>query len=102
MSEKRAVEIVIEWKAQIKSASSSSSVETVVLTNKSYTAEAASVIATFLTEKLSDLDGKSIADGVKVADLSDIIASRMEEEGLQVLTTICNAFEGSNLDEVDL
>eukprot|EP00592_Proboscia_alata_P003522 CAMPEP_0194373076 /NCGR_PEP_ID=MMETSP0174-20130528/21500_1 /TAXON_ID=216777 /ORGANISM="Proboscia alata, Strain PI-D3" /LENGTH=481 /DNA_ID=CAMNT_0039151953 /DNA_START=54 /DNA_END=1499 /DNA_ORIENTATION=- len=101
VSEERAVEIVIEWKAQIKSASSSS-VETVVLTNKSYTAEAASVIATFLTEKLSDLDGKSVADGVKVADLSDMIASRMEKEGLQVLTTICNAFEGSNLDEVDL
>lgn len=70
------------------------------LTNKSYTAGAAVQIASFLT---ASSDGSpSIASKITIADLSDIIASRMEDEGLQVLQTICDAFKYSKLVEVDL
>eukprot|EP00565_Helicotheca_tamesis_P008513 CAMPEP_0185725720 /NCGR_PEP_ID=MMETSP1171-20130828/1910_1 /TAXON_ID=374046 /ORGANISM="Helicotheca tamensis, Strain CCMP826" /LENGTH=505 /DNA_ID=CAMNT_0028393913 /DNA_START=44 /DNA_END=1561 /DNA_ORIENTATION=+ len=70
------------------------------LTNKSYTAGAAVHIASFLTA--TDGTNPSIASKITVADLSDIIASRMEDEGLQVLQTICDAFAHSSLIEVDL
>ena len=72
----------------------------IVLTDKSYTSTAASLIAEFLTS--TDEFNPSIASGITVADLSDIIASRMEDEGLEVLTTISNAFLDSKLVEVDL
>jgi len=73
-------------------------VHTIRLSNKSYTADAAKILASFLTE-----DGESsVASGTVVADLSDIIAGRMEEEGLVVLRTLCDSFKLSSLEEVDL
>ena len=72
----------------------------IILANKSYTKEAITVIAKFLTS--TDEFSPSIASGIKYAGLDDMIASRMEDEGLAVLTAISNAFENSQLVEVDL
>lgn len=65
----------------------------VVLSGKSYTVDAADVIADFI---------RDVAPNVKIAILSDIIASRPEEEGLAVLKIICYSFFHSALEEVDL
>ena len=70
------------------------------LTGKSYIAEAAKIIATFLTDPFEG--GPPIARGIVEARLDDIIASRLTEEGLEVLQTVCDAFAGSNLVGVDL
>lgn len=72
----------------------------IILTNKSYTKDAITIIAEFLTS--TEEFSPSIASGIKYAQLDDMIASRMEEEGLAVLTAISNAFEESQLIEVDL
>lgn len=90
----RASEIVSEWKNQLE-ANPGLSVEKMVLTNKSYTADASRVIQEFVLEN-------GLVGSMKVADLSDIIASRMEDEGLEVLKVICDAFENAELVEVDL
>ncbi len=72
------------------------------LSGKSYTAEGARVIASFISEPLFD-DVPSLARGVVEADLTDMIASRMTDEGLLVLQTLCDAFaDSSNLVDVDL
>ena len=71
------------------------------LSDKSYTAEAAAVIATFLTEPFVGSGVPLVHDIVEV-DLSDSIAGRMTEEGLQVLKTICDAFVESRLVDVNL
>lgn len=115
VDEGRAIEFVEGWKAQIaahKAAVLAADanydangaiplVDRVVLADKSYTASGAVVIATFLTSTSADGD-PPVARGVTSAILSDVIASRMEEEGLQVLQTLCDAFKGSRLKEVDL
>ncbi len=71
------------------------------LSDKSYTAEAALLIASFLKEPF---EGSSLplAHGIVEADLTDIIASRMTDEGLFVLQTICDAFADSKLVELNL
>ena len=71
------------------------------LSDKSYTAEAAAVIATFLTEPFVGSGVPLVHDIVEV-DLSDSIAGRMTEEGLRVLKTICDAFVESKLIDVNL
>lgn len=101
----KAESMIASWKEQLQSYRSSNPdasvlCEKIVLTNKSYTREAAKVIADFLTG--TDEFNPSIASGIKYAQLDDIIASRMEDEGLEVLTTISNAFQDSKLIEVDL
>lgn len=59
------------------------------------------MIATFLKEPF--VDGMPpIAHGIVEADLSDIIASRLTEEGLQVLETMCSAFAESKLVDLNL
>ena len=68
-------------------------VSKVTLSGKSYTVEGADVIAEYI---------RDIAPSVRSAILSDIIASRPEEEGLAVLKIICDAFFHSQLEEVDL
>ena len=60
---------------------------------KSYTVEGADVIAECV---------RDAALTVKSANLSDIIASRPEEEGLAVLKIMSDAFFHSQLEEVDL
>ena len=70
------------------------------LTDKSYTSSAATLIAEFLTS--TEIFCPCIAAGIQIANLADIIASRMEEEGLEVLKIISNAFQTSRLIEVDL
>ncbi|KAL7552509.1 hypothetical protein ACHAWF_015758 [Thalassiosira exigua] len=70
------------------------------LSDRSYTAEAAAAIASFLTEPFEG--GLPLSRGIVEADLSDIIASRKTEEGLQVLQTICHAFADAELVDVDL
>ena len=72
------------------------------LSGKSYTADGAQVIASFLTKPLFN-DVPPLARGIVEADLTDMIASRMTEEGLIVLRTLCDAFaDSSNLVDVDL
>ena len=58
------------------------------------------MIASFLTEPFDG--GAPLDRGIVEADLADMIAGRMTEEGLQVLQTICDAFAESNLVDVDL
>ena len=70
------------------------------LTNKSYTPEAAEIIANFLKEPFEG--GLPITYGIVEANLSDMIASQLTEQGLKVLRTICDAFADSELVEVDL
>ena len=65
------------------------------LNGKSYNHDAAQAIASFLVS-----DG--VRNRVKIANLSDIIAGRLKEEGFPVLKTICDALEGNSLEEVDL
>uniref|UniRef100_A0A7S2UT21 Uncharacterized protein n=2 Tax=Attheya septentrionalis TaxID=420275 RepID=A0A7S2UT21_9STRA len=100
VEEAKALEFVAEWTQQLESHALLHSpdfgdVQTIelVLSDKSYTAEAAKCIAAFL---------EPLAPRIVRADLSDIIASRMEEEGLQVLETICNSLREANLLEVNL
>jgi len=121
VDEARANEIISHWKKELISkkaefdkntpqdsseASTLIVCDKIVLSNKSYTAVAANIIARFLTSKEDD-EAKNkyrlpLSATVKIADLSDIIASRMEDEGLQVLRTMCGAFKYSSLEEVDL
>lgn len=62
------------------------------LSNKSFSAEAAALIA----EKLATF--KSLS----VVDISDIIAGRHEDEALLVLKTLCSAMAGENPLEVNV
>ena len=91
----RATEIVKEWQEIMDGIGEGGVVEKIVLNNKSYTAEAARIIQDFVAKN-------NLTRTIKDADLSDIIASRMEEEGLEVLKVICDAFGDANLEEVDL
>lgn len=107
VDEKRANEIIDYWNKELAAASDESkevvTCERVVLSNKSYTAKAAKIIHLFLTAEDTSMDYKQpLASTVKIVDLSDIIASRMEAEGLEVLQTICDAFKNASLEEVDL
>lgn len=100
----KATELIASWKEQlqeeISSGDNSILCDKIVLDGKSYTPAAAKIIASFLTS--TDDYKPSIASGVKVAILSDIIASQMEAEALVVLETISDAFKESRLEEVDL
>ncbi|CAM9179444.1 unnamed protein product [Phaeothamnion confervicola] len=62
------------------------------LTNKSYTEEAAAVLATALQDMTSLED----------VDFSDMIAGRPEEVGLCVLRAVCGAVRGHALRHIDL
>lgn len=72
------------------------------LSGYGYTAEAARVIASFIQEPLFDDGSPSLAQGIIVADLSDVMASLPTEEGLEMLRILCDAFADSNLVEVNL
>ncbi len=62
------------------------------LSNKSFDNGAAVKISEFL-KKLNDVD---------IADLSDIIAGRPEDEALKTLSIICSGFEKFDLKEVNV
>jgi len=105
LTEEKATATVAAWKEELlahRAAEPSASIlcDKIILTDKSYTSGAAKIVSTFLTS--TDDFQPSIASGISIAILSDTIASRMEEEGLEVLTTISNAFKESKLVEVDL
>jgi Ran GTPase-activating protein 1 len=70
------------------------------LSDKSFSDEAAEIIAAFLKEPF--MGGRSIASGILYAELDDIIAGRMTEMGLHVLQTICDAFVDAKLVDVNL
>lgn len=113
VSPERAQEFIAEWtqqlldqRAKVQSASGDEDVSNVVLcdrislTDKSYTPEAAEIIANFLREPFQG--GVPIAFGIVEADLTDMIASQLTAQGLKVLQTICDAFADSELVDVDL
>lgn len=100
----RALEIVAHWTSLLHAhrnkviAAGGDPTTTVLcdrirLSDKSYTSEAATVVANFLIPPFEG--GPSVASGITDADLSDIIAGRLTEEGLAVLGTICDAFDGA-------
>lgn len=64
--------------------------DTLILSDKSYTSEAASVIASFLTS--DQLFQPPLAQQIKTLNMSDVIAGRMETEGLKVLQTFSDVF----------
>lgn len=99
---KKWAEQLLDQRQQLKSAGEKGGVlcDRIRLSDKTYTAEAAAVVASFLKQPFDG--GQSIASGIVEADLSDMIASRRTEEGLAVLQTICDAFADSNLVDVDL
>jgi Ran GTPase-activating protein 1 len=70
------------------------------LTDKSYTPEAAEIIANFLREPFQG--GVPIAFGIVEANLKDVIASQLTAQGLKVLQTLSDAFADSELVDVDL
>jgi len=89
---KRAHEIINVWNS-----SNLENVTSIDLSNKSYTLEAAQVLMGYLTNN-------NLLANVVVANLSDMIASRMEEEGLAVLKHVCDtvALQCPLLESVDL
>jgi len=62
------------------------------LSNKSFSYEAAAAIATIISK----------FNSLEIADISDIIAGRPEDEALKTLCAICNALENKDLIEVNL
>ena len=62
------------------------------LSNKSFSVEAAEIIAVRLKEFRN----------VIIADISDIIAGRPEEEALQALSIICNSLATNKLIELNI
>ena len=92
-----AKELVASWEEQLKGGETC---DTICLRGKTYTPEAAKIIADFLTA--TENGQASVASGVKVALIDDIIASQHETDALEVLTTISDAFKESKLVEVDL
>jgi len=94
----QALEITAEWLAFIRKNESPSTLELkIVLTNKSYSPEAAHVIADFVTS--TEHFNPCLASLVTSLDLSDIIAGQNTEDGLAVLQTFAQAFVGSSLLE---
>ncbi|TDH65179.1 hypothetical protein CCR75_005903 [Bremia lactucae] len=68
--------------------------KSISLRGKSYTDAGAKIIAdSFLSRLQSDL---------KVVDLADVIAGRPEDEALCVLSILCHALRGHELDAIDL
>lgn len=105
----KAIEIIAYWREELLAhrakvgatdATALPLCDNIVLSDKSYTHEAAVEISSFLSSTKEF--NPSIASGITVADVSDVIASRMEKEGLQVLTSLSDAFSCSKLIEVDL
>ena len=104
----KAMDIISQWKPILDQQQQSTTASTTTpniykidLSDKSWTIEAAQQIANFLTS--TEIYNPPLATFIQIANLNDIIASRMEEEGLQVLKTLSDVFECStNLIEVDL
>ncbi|KAF0695478.1 Aste57867_13721 [Aphanomyces stellatus] len=67
--------------------------ERISLRNKSYSLDAAKILAPFL---------KSIPSGLAVADLADMIAGRPEDEALLVLEHVCQSLSAHQFVEIDL
>ncbi|KAG6946444.1 hypothetical protein JG687_00016700 [Phytophthora cactorum] len=71
----------------------------ITLRNKSYTIEAARVIATFF----SRLEARGAFAQLTSVDFADMIAGRPEDEALQVLATLCDALSAiKTLTRIDL
>ena len=68
---------------------------TIVLSNKSYQPDAAEVICQFIEKH-------SLDSHIKVLDMSDVIASQPESEGLQVLKRLSSSFTNGSIEELDL
>ncbi|CAH0477432.1 unnamed protein product [Peronospora belbahrii] len=98
VSETRAYELVRTYSDE--EVQQESSVFThITLRNKSYTLEAARVIAAFF----SRLEARGAFEQLISVDFADIIAGRPEEEALQVLTTLCDALSAIKiLRRIDL
>ena len=68
------------------------------LSNKSYTPNAAKLIADFITSGTSP----SLCSQITSLDVSDVIASQSEMDGLDVLNTLSLAFKDSKLTHINL
>jgi len=95
VNDERAKEIVTEWKTFLEGDDGTMKVvNKVTLSNKSYTAGAAEIVGDFIS--------KNCASSIKVAILADVIAGRMEQEGLQVLQILSDSLKHAELVELDL
>jgi Ran GTPase-activating protein (RanGAP) involved in mRNA processing and transport len=73
----------------------------IILTNQSYSPEAAKVIADFIAS--TELFDPCLASRVVSLDMSDVIAGQKKEDGLAVLQTLAQAFAtSSSLQHLDL
>lgn len=88
-----ATELVEKWTIEVEEAPEGAILDKVDLSARTYTVEGAKVIAEFLTP---------LAENVVVAQLNDVIASRPEAEGLEILTSLCSIFANSTLTRVVL
>lgn len=97
----RAVEITEEWLAQIRENQQDLTALELVLTDKSYTPDAAQVIADFVTS--TEHFHPCLAHRVISLDMSDVIARQYTEDGLAVLQTFAQAFaNASTLQHLNL
>lgn len=87
VSAERAMELIEPYRTH-----ENNNYHTVCLKNKSYTKDAAKVIAQVLTK----------VKGIQIADFADMIAGRPEVEALEVLSTICSACSDNQFQEIDL
>ena len=106
VSKEQAAELVHKWTEQLLAHQALHPTLTplcnkIDLSDKSYTEEAALLIADFLTSERTF--SPCIANGIEVADYSDMIAGRMTEEGFQVLNILSSVFANNTcLIDIDL
>ena len=113
IDEAKAHAIVESWRSQLKTHKSNIANETdddtvepvlcdsLNLSDKSYTAASARIIADFITSS-DETFPTPIATTLKYVDLHDVIASQEETVGLEVLQTFSKMLSSSKLIEVDL
>ncbi|CAI5746505.1 unnamed protein product [Peronospora destructor] len=98
VTETRAYELVRTY-ADEEALQQPSTFTHITLCNKSYTLEAARVIAAFF----SRLEARGAFEELVSVDFADMIAGRPEDEALQVLATLCNALSAiKTLTRIDL
>ncbi|CAI5725563.1 unnamed protein product [Peronospora effusa] len=98
VTETRAYELVRTY-ADEEAQQQPSTFTHITLRNKSYTLEAARVIAAFF----SRLEARGAFEELVSVDFADMIAGRPEDEALQVLATLCDALSAiKTLTRIDL
>lgn len=108
IDEEKARAIITSWRSQLETHQSKVAnadelvlCDTLSLSDKSYTAASARIIADFLTSSEEGFP-VPIANTLKFVDLHDVIASQEETVGLEVLQTFSEMLSTSHLIDLDL